>query len=658
MRIAKSKGMFATFVVTPRLAVSVVATLLVTALLLGCGNRQDSTAPLIAGAIVITTPDGAVPVTGTMQFVATVTDANGNVIALAPTWSVANGGGTITSDGLFTAGDSAGTFVNTIVATSGAVTATSSVTVSAGALANISVTPATISLAAGATQHFVAVGTDAHGNVVSIANRVWSVAALGGTIDTGGVFTAGATAGVFANTVTATSGAISGSATVTVSGGPMVSMIVTPATMTLAIGTTQQYTVVGHDANNNVVPVSPAVVWTVGAGGTMSANGVFTAGTTAGAFANTVHAMSGVICADASVTVSPGVLATLSITPANRTIELFASSTFVAVGKDANDNVIAVTPTWTVVAGGGTIGSSTGVFTTGSVSGAFANTVMATSGSHTATASLTVLHGDLATIVLTPPSASVGAGNTQQFLAVGKDTSDNTFAIGVTWSVVAGGGTISGTGLFTASTASGAFPNTVRAASGALAATSSVTVVPGPATSVVITPASVSLAIGATQQFTAVATDAHGNVVNNAPAWLVVGGGGTMPETGGLYTAGSTAGTYTNSVTAQVGSATGTATVVVLPAAGPLATIVVTPASASLVGSDSRQFTATGYDAASHVVPIPSLVWSVSPSNVGTIDADGLFQSAGTQNGLFTNAVTATSGSITGHASLILDCGC
>ncbi len=83
-----------------------------------------------------------------------------------------------------------------------------------GMLANITVTPnATMSSAS--TQQMLAVGHDADGRVVTIS-PTWSVVAGGGTIDTAGMFTAGAAAGTFMNTVRATSGALSGSATVIV----------------------------------------------------------------------------------------------------------------------------------------------------------------------------------------------------------------------------------------------------------------------------------------------------------------------------------------------------------------------------------------------------------------------------------------------------------
>jgi hypothetical protein len=72
-----------------------------------------------------------------------------------------------------------------------------------------------VTLLAGNTQQYTAVGKDLGNNVVSIT-PVWSVAAGGGTINATGLFTAGATGGTFTNTVKATSGLVSGTATVTV----------------------------------------------------------------------------------------------------------------------------------------------------------------------------------------------------------------------------------------------------------------------------------------------------------------------------------------------------------------------------------------------------------------------------------------------------------
>lgn len=82
-------------------------------------------------------------------------------------------------------------------------------------LTTITVTPNSDTVAANATQQFTAVGQDASGNIVSIA-PTWSIVANGGSIDNNGLFTAGAVAGTFSNTVRASDGGISGFATVVV----------------------------------------------------------------------------------------------------------------------------------------------------------------------------------------------------------------------------------------------------------------------------------------------------------------------------------------------------------------------------------------------------------------------------------------------------------
>lgn len=174
--------------------------------------------------------------------------------------------------------------------------------VSAGALASITVTPS-VSMVASSTQQMVAVGHDAAGHVVTIT-PVWSVAAGGGTISTGGMFTAGVTTGVFANTVVATVGAITGRASITVTSGVLATISVTPTPVAIQISTTQQFTAVGRDPGGNVVAITPT--WSVvnAAAGTISVGGLFTASATAGTYANTIHATSGAITGLASVTTS------------------------------------------------------------------------------------------------------------------------------------------------------------------------------------------------------------------------------------------------------------------------------------------------------------------------------------------------------------------
>lgn len=145
----------------------------------------------------------------TQQYTAVGTDAGGVSVIPQPTFTWASNGGTIDSSGLFT-GTATGTFV--ITATSGSLNGTATVTVTAGPLATITVTPANPSVLSGGTQQFTAAGTDANGNSVT-ATYTWSTTG-GGTIDSTGLFTATAAGGPY--TVTATSGSVNGTASVTV----------------------------------------------------------------------------------------------------------------------------------------------------------------------------------------------------------------------------------------------------------------------------------------------------------------------------------------------------------------------------------------------------------------------------------------------------------
>ena len=151
-------------------------------------------------ASINVTPNATLAATASIQMNAVGYDADGRVVTIAPTWSIAASGGSVSSSGMFTAGSVTGLFSNTVVASVGAVSGSASMTVTAGALATITVVPNPVTLAVTATQQFIAVGKDAAGNIVPLAGS-WSVVAGGGTITDAGLFTAGGVVGTYANTV-------------------------------------------------------------------------------------------------------------------------------------------------------------------------------------------------------------------------------------------------------------------------------------------------------------------------------------------------------------------------------------------------------------------------------------------------------------------------
>jgi hypothetical protein len=256
------------------------------------------------------------------------------------------------------------------------------------------------------------------------------------------------------------------------------SIVVSPTTVTLAPSGTQQFTIVGtEDDGTKRTDLQP--VWAVVAGGgTITQTGLFTAGTTAGTFTNTVSVTCTGHTVFATVIVTPGALNAITVTPNPSTLAPGGTQQFTAVGTDANNNVVAITPVWTVVAGGGTINSSTGLFTAGPTQGTYTNTVVATSGGKSGSATVIVTPTGLSSITVTPNPATVQTNGTQQFVAVGRDAAGNVIAITPVWSIgAAGGGTIDpGTGLFTAGGTTGTFNNTVIATSGALSGNATVIV--------------------------------------------------------------------------------------------------------------------------------------------------------------------------------------
>jgi len=344
---------------------------------------------------------------------------------------------------------------------------------------------------------------------------------------------------------------------------------------------------------------------------------------------------------------APGTLTVIGVSP-NTAVFPLSQLQMAAAGFDAEGKEVPLSPTWSVT-GGGTI-SATGVYTAAATPGTV--TITATSGSITGTATITVTVGPVASLAITPASQSVVAGATQQFTVTGKDVGGNSVPVTAFWSAT-GGGTISPTGLFTAGATAGTFVNAVTATAGGITASATVTVVAGALASVTVTPNPAQVAAGGTQQFTATGRDASGNVVAITPTWTVVAGGGTI-SAADLFTATGAPNTYTNTVVATAGSFSGTATVVI--ATGTLASITVSPNPASMVTGSTVQFNAVGRDAAGNTVPVTP-VWSIASSgSAAAITVDGIY-TAGPIAGIFANEVIATSGTIVGRATVIVNGG-
>lgn len=228
----------------------------------------------------------------------------------------------------------------------------------------------------------------------------------------------------------------------------------------------------------------------------------------------TAVAMAGLLLAGCSGSTDVRTTTSLTLTPTTTTLPINGTQQFTAVAKASNGKVLNVTPTWAVVAGGGTI-TQTGLFTAGTAPGTFTNTVSVTCSGITSFATVIVTAGPVATITVTPNPGTTPINTTITYTAVGRDGSGNIISpFAPTWSVTAGGGTIPAgtTGLtapFTAGGAVGTFPNTVRATSGTIF---------GTATAIVTSPSTPIAPAGTTNSFGILAgstiTCVTGGVIN------------------------------------------------------------------------------------------------------------------------------------------------
>ncbi len=508
----------------------------------------------------------------------------------------------------------------------------------APSVVTVSVSPDSASLAANSTQQFRAVvsGT-ANGDVT------WTVTPAVGSISGAGLYTAPASI-TSAQTVTvmATSAADpSKSDKAVISLVPVVSVSLTPSSVSLGAGATQQFVARVSGASTTAVKwtLSPAV-------GSISESGLYTAPASVTAAQNvTVVATSfadNSKSATAVVSLVPN--ASVSLAPASVSLGAGATQQFVARVSSASNTAV----TWSLSPAVGTITSS-GLYTApASIGSAQTITLKAISTADPSkydTAVISLIPA--ASVSLAPASVSLGAGDTQQFIARVSNTSNSA----VTWSVSPAVGSITAAGLYTApASIASAQTITLTATSTADPSKSDTAVISlVPAASISLTPTSVSLGAGATQQFTARVANAS----NAAVMWSISPAIGSISASG-FYTAPALIGSaQTVTVTATSvadPSKSARATISLTVPVSQFVTVRVAPTWYVVHSGASQQFTAT-VDGAND----QRVTWNVS--GVGTISPSGVYTAPSAVTTLQWFTLTATSvanPASTGSAVVIL----
>ena len=219
---------------------------------------------------------------------------------------------------------------------------------------------------------------------------------------------------------------------ITVKAGQPVSLKVSPSSMTVAVQEDRQFTAIARDEFGNVAPST--ISWVIaGEGGSISENGLFTADTEVGSFADTVLVLleldTGELVAKASVIVEPGPVASVVVEPAEVTLDIDGTQSFSFTAFDAFDNETSnVIFAWTMPPDLGEI-DSTGFLTTGTKAGEYPRgirlEVVEGTDSASATINLTIRPDSLANIEIEPSLAIIEKNATQILTAYGYDQHGN-----------------------------------------------------------------------------------------------------------------------------------------------------------------------------------------------------------------------------------------
>lgn len=222
-------------------------------------------------------------------------------------WSAS--GGTISPNGVFLA-DQPGTYTLSASANSGKKRGSSTVTVvpSPGSLASVVIDPDSISMTPGGAQAFSAVGEKTNGKSTPIGVD-WS--ATGGSIDAGGLFTAGSETGLYRVIATNASTGLADTATVSIQSAPstqpsepvasVTELQVKPGSITLQPGASQAFAAQATMSDGSVVP---ATVTFAATGGTVSTAGLYTAGNSAGSYRVVVKLVGGDLADTADISIA------------------------------------------------------------------------------------------------------------------------------------------------------------------------------------------------------------------------------------------------------------------------------------------------------------------------------------------------------------------
>jgi uncharacterized protein YjdB len=472
----------------------------------GAASLKVTSAANSLQSIAILPASSSMPVNTNVQFTATGSYSDGSSADLTNlvTWNSSSPAtATVSSAGVVS---SLAAGATNISATLGSVSQSTSLTVTAPTVASIAVTPVGLTLPIGIHQQFVATATYTDGTSADLSAGVtWSSSATSVvTVDGSGL---GTTVAAGSANVTATLGALTDTVSVTVVPAHLVSISVSPASPSVALGTGGQFVATGN-FDDGSFQILPSVSWSssVSSVATVDANGF---ATSVGTGTTTITATSGSVSGNAALTVTSATLVSIAVTPTNSNMAVGTTKQFSAMGSfsDSSTQDVSASVVWSSSSPAVATINSTGVVQ--SVASGSA-TITATFGSVSGSTSLTVSTAHLVSIAITPANPRIAAHTSIKLTATGtfSDGSTSNNLAGLTWkSSKPSVANMRGSGIAHGKKGGSA---TISASASGVKGTTTLTVGTGTLVSLAITPANVTDSVGCAQQFTATGTFSDG----------------------------------------------------------------------------------------------------------------------------------------------------
>jgi uncharacterized protein YjdB len=445
-----------------------------------------------------------------------------------------------------------------IIATIGSISGSAQVSVGTKVLQSIAVTPANLPpLPIGASIQLAATGAYSDGSSGALTVNWTSNNPAVLSVTSSGVATA-ASAGTATVTATYNSSSLDivGSVTVTVTAASLASITVAPSAPSLAVGQSQQLTATGNYTDGTTQNLTAIAAWasdaasdaTVGSMGVLTSTGAPTipgqVNAVASGAAHITAKWLGQTSSAIAVTVNPKVLTSITITPASTTLQNGQTVTFSAIPlySDGMSTPALTAPVW--AASNSSVATNVGsLFTAANIG---STTITVTSGSISASATLTVTAATLNSVSVTPSNFSIASGQQQQLTALGIYSDGTTADVteSATWSGAGVAFSATQPGLVTGETVS---VTSITATWQGKNGTANATVTVAVPTSIAVTPESLSLELGQTQQFAATGTYSDGSTpsVTNLATWTSSAPANVTVNSTGLATAVAAGGSLT-----------------------------------------------------------------------------------------------------------------